>query len=66
MTISTNLGKLKNNLVAVKNYSENKGAFELLKELEIIERIKDNVAYFGFVEIPICEIDLIKLKEYSL
>lgn len=65
MTISTNLGKLKNNLVAVKNYSENKGAFELLKELEIIERIKD-VAYFGFIEVPICEINLIKLKEYSL
>lgn len=64
MTVTTNIKKLAVGIVAIKSYSENMGIFETLQELGIITAVIDVVSS-GFINIPICKIDLIQLKEYS-
>ena len=64
MTVSVNIGKFNPETVAIKNYAENTGILELLSELNIIINVS-TIVYYGRVEIPICELNLEELKEYS-
>lgn len=63
-TATVNIGGLRDNEVAIKNYSENEGLLDVLIGLGVIEPPHRQVQS-GFVLIDICNMVRSKLDEYS-
>jgi hypothetical protein len=64
-TATVNLDEvLPNGYVYIKNYSENEGVLTFLMNLGIVTKIIRYVQS-GYVSIPVCQIDMSKLNEYT-
>ena len=64
-TVTVNPGMaLPDDLIAIKNYSENSGVLESLIELGFIEDVVGTLPQ-GFVEIPICTYNKEMIDNYS-
>lgn len=60
-TATVNLGeKLPRNQAYIKDYSENTGMLDVLKEAGIVKKVV-SMEQSGWVMIPLCELDLEKL-----
>ena len=55
-TVTVNVGKLSDEMIAVKNYSENKGMDGFLKSIGIIRPKAVRMIRSGWVEIPVYEL----------
>jgi hypothetical protein len=64
-TVTVNIGRLKVNQIAVKNYSENEGLLMFLQTLGLVGepiRFEQSV----FTTVPICELNLEILNKYCV
>lgn len=56
INVSSQVGKLPDDLVAIKDYSENEGMLAALVAAGIVESDVVGVVPSGFVEIPVCRL----------
>ena len=63
-TVNLADGNLPEDQAYIKDYSENEGMLQALKDAGIVKRVIGNKAS-GFVIFPLCELDMDKLDEYT-